>query len=122
MQISVVDKNENTARLSLKDVDTTFIEEIIDGLNRDPEVVYARYIEDHPDLTDRMLEVKVEKGTVKEAVERAAKAVVDYFSTDGDTALYGAEGGSAKVPSEGKAKSSKKSTKSKAAKSSSDDA
>ncbi len=123
MQISVVDQNENTVRLSLKDVDTTIIEEIIDGLNRDSEVVYARYIVDHPDLTDRMIEVKVKEGTVKEAIERAAKAVVDYFSTDGDSPLYSAEGSSVKASSEKKpTKGSKKSTKGKASKSSSDDA
>lgn len=81
MQISVVNENENTVRLSLKDVDTTIIEEIIDGLNRDTDVDYARYIVDHPDLTDRMLEVKVNAGTPKEAIERAARNVIEYFSS-----------------------------------------
>ena len=81
MQISVVNENENIVRLSLKDVDTTIIEEIIDGLNKDANVDYARYIVDHPDLTDRMLEVKVNNGTAKEAIENAVKKVIDYFST-----------------------------------------
>ena len=38
MQITVVNQNENTARLSLKDVNTTVIEAIIDGLNNDANV------------------------------------------------------------------------------------
>lgn len=81
MQISVVNESENTVRLSLKDVDTTIIEEIIDGLNRNSNVDYARYIVDHPDLTDRMLEVKVNKGTPKEAIKLAAENVIEYFSS-----------------------------------------
>jgi len=79
MQITVVNQNENTARLSLKDVNTTVIEAIIDGLNNDANVDYARYIIDHPDLTDPMLEIKVNKGTVKEALQKSCKAFKDYF-------------------------------------------
>lgn len=79
MQITVVNETDDTARLALKDVNTTVIEAIIDGLNKDANVVYARYIVDHPDLTDPMLEVKVVKGTVKEAIQRAAKAFRTYF-------------------------------------------
>lgn len=86
MQITVVNENENIVRLSLKDVSTTIIEAVIDGLNRDPQVVYARYIVDHPDLTDPMLEVKVNGGTAKEAIEKAAKKLEDYFSTVEETA------------------------------------
>ena len=79
MQITVVNQNENTARLSLKDVNTTVIEAITDGLNNDANVDYARYIIDHPDLTDPMLEVKVNKGTVKEALQRSCQAFKEYF-------------------------------------------
>ncbi len=82
MQISVVNESENTVRLQLKDVDTTIIEEIIDELNKDPSVDYARYIVDHPDLTDRMLEVQVNKGTPKEAIKHAAENVSMYFSSN----------------------------------------
>lgn len=86
MQITVVNENESTVRLALKDVSTTVIEAIIDGLNRDPAVVYARYVVDHPDLTDPMLEVKVSKGTAKEAIERSSKRLADYFSAIEETA------------------------------------
>ena len=79
MQISVVSKTDNAVRLSLKDINTTVIEAIIDGLNKDPNVVYARYIVDHPDLVDPMLEIMVSEGTVKEAVGKAASAFADYF-------------------------------------------
>ncbi|MCQ2085275.1 MAG: DNA-directed RNA polymerase subunit L [archaeon] len=80
MQITVVNQNENTTRLSLKDVNTTVIEAVIDGLNKDANVDYARYIVDHPDLTDPMLEVKVNKGTVKEALQKATSAFAEYFA------------------------------------------
>lgn len=80
MQITVVNQDENTVRLSLKDVNTTIIEAVIDGLNNDGNVDYARYIVDHPDLTDPMLEIKVNKGTAKEALLKATAAFKDYFS------------------------------------------
>lgn len=80
MQITVVNQNENTTRLALKDVNTTVIEAIIDGLNKDANVDYARYIVDHPDLTDPMLEVKVNKGTVREALQKSCEAFRQYFS------------------------------------------
>ncbi len=79
MQITVVTQNENTARLSLKDVNTTIIEAVIDGLNNNENVDYARYIVDHPDLTDPMLEVKVNKGTVKEAIQKSCADFKEYF-------------------------------------------
>jgi DNA-directed RNA polymerase subunit L len=81
MQITVVNENEDTVRLSLKDVNTTVIEAIIDGLNKDANVVYARYIVDHPDLTDPMLEIKMAKGSSKDALLKASKAFEEYFKS-----------------------------------------
>ncbi|MCQ2078479.1 MAG: DNA-directed RNA polymerase subunit L [archaeon] len=80
MQIKVVNETENITRFALVDVNTTIIEAVIDGLNRNKNVDYARYIVDHPDLTDRMLEIKVNNGTVKEALQAAVGDFKAYFS------------------------------------------
>lgn len=80
MQIKVVNETENITRFALVDVNTTIIEAVIDGLNKNANVDYARYIVDHPDLTDRMLEIKVNNGTVKEALLAAVKDFENYFS------------------------------------------
>lgn len=81
MQIYVVSREDkNTLRLGLKDASTTIIEPIIQELNKDGNVVYARYIVDHPDLDDPYLEVRVSKGTPESALKKAAKAVGEYFS------------------------------------------
>ncbi len=80
MQIYVMEKTEDSLKLGLKDASTTVVEPIIDELNRDPKVDFVRYIVDHPDLTDPMVELKVKKGTPAEAFQRACAAVNQYFS------------------------------------------
>ncbi|AGI48136.1 DNA-directed RNA polymerase, subunit L [Thermoplasmatales archaeon BRNA1] len=80
MQIRVVKKEADTVRFGLKDANSTIIEPIIEFLNKDPEVVFARYIVDHPDLDDPILEVKVKSGTPEDAVKRAAESVGKAFS------------------------------------------
>ena len=50
-------------------------------INKDANVVYARYIVDHPDLTDPMLESKMAKGSYKDALLKASKAFEEYFKS-----------------------------------------
>lgn len=80
MQIYVMEKTEKSLKLGLKDASTTIVEPIIDELNKDPKVDIVRYIVDHPDLTDPIVEIKVSAGTPGEAVKRACAAVGEYFS------------------------------------------
>ena len=68
--------NELDTYAEMKGLDT---QAIIDGLNKDANVVYARYIVDHPDLTDPMLEIKMAKGSYKDALLKASKAFEEYF-------------------------------------------
>lgn len=82
MKAYVAERSENTVRIGLKDTSTTIIEPIIDELNRDSNVVFARYIIDHPDLDDPIIEVKVAKGEPEDAVKKAAEAVADYFTIE----------------------------------------
>ncbi len=79
MHIYVQRDEGDTVRFGLRDSDSTIVEPIIEFLNKDKNVVFARYIVDHPDLTDPILEVKVSSGTPKDAVAKAAAAVGDVF-------------------------------------------
>ena len=80
MQIYVLKKEDNVVRFGLKDANSTIIEPVIEALNQDKDVVFARYIVDHPDLDDPILEVKVSAGTPEEAVKRAAESVKKIFA------------------------------------------
>ncbi|TQS81043.1 MAG: DNA-directed RNA polymerase subunit L [Methanomethylophilus alvi] len=82
MQMYVVTRSDEgkTLRIGLKDSSTTLVEPLIQELNADKDVVYSRYIEDHPDLDDPYLEIKVSSGTPEAALKRAAEAVAAYFS------------------------------------------
>ena len=80
MQIEVQKQDETTVWFALRDASTTVIEPIIEELNKDKNVVFARYTVDHPDLTDPVLEVKVSSGTPQQAVKAAAEKVRDVFS------------------------------------------
>ena len=80
MQIYVLKKEDNVVRFGLKDANSTIIEPVIEALNKDKDVVFARYIVDHPDLDDPILEVKVSAGTPEEAVKKAAESVKKIFA------------------------------------------
>lgn len=79
MQVYILRDEGETVRFGLRDSDSTMVEPIIEFLNKDKNVVFARYIVDHPDLTDPILEVKVSSGSPKEAVKKAVTAVGDVF-------------------------------------------
>lgn len=79
MKAYVVERSDKTIRIGLKDASTTIIEPVIDELNRDSNVVFARYIIDHPDLDDPVLEVRVAEGKPEDAIKKASQAVGDYF-------------------------------------------
>lgn len=83
MQIEVISKTDDgkKVRLKLTDINTTVIEAIIHGLNSNKNVVYARYIVEHPDLVDPFLELQIKDGTYQEALLQAAADFKDYFST-----------------------------------------
>ena len=80
MQIVVQKEEDMTVWFALKDASTTVVEPIIEELNEDKNVVFARYTVDHPDLTDPVLEVKVSVGTPQQAVKKAAEKVNKVFA------------------------------------------
>ncbi len=80
MRAYVVEETDGFLRLGLKDPSTTIIEPIIQELNADGNVVFARYIEEHPYLDDPFFEVRVSKGSPRDAIKKASKSVSKYFS------------------------------------------
>ena len=79
MKFEIQKDDGATVWFALKDANTTIIEPIIEELNKDKNVVFARYVVDHPDLTDPVLEVRVSSGTPAEAIKAAAEKVQAVF-------------------------------------------
>ena len=80
MQIEVQKEEGMTVWFVLRNASTTVVEPVIEELNKDKNVVFARYTVDHPDLTDPVLEVKVTAGTPQQAVKAAAERVKAVFA------------------------------------------
>jgi DNA-directed RNA polymerase subunit L len=81
MNVYTVEKTDRTITLGFTDENPTLVEPIIKALNDDKSVVQVRYINHHPELSNAMLYVEVNKGKPEDAVRRASKAISAYFST-----------------------------------------
>ena len=80
MKIYIVEKADNSVSLGLKNADVTVIQPLIDTLYKNPDVVLVRYIEEHPELEDRLLFVQVSKGDPLTIVKESADALSEYFA------------------------------------------
>ncbi len=81
MQTYTVEKTDKTITLGFKDVNLTLISPMIKALNDDKNVKIVRFIDQHPELKDRVLFIEVHKGKPEAAVEKASKAVSEYYSS-----------------------------------------
>ena len=76
--------DKKSITFTLKDMDTTLINPIMDTLDRDENVKIVRFVNIHPELENPELIVEVRDNsdvTAKEAVIIAANAVSEYFGT-----------------------------------------
>ncbi len=80
MKTYVAEKTDVSVTLGLKDVDVALIQSLMDALYDNKEVLLVRYEEQHPELEDAQLYVKVQKGDALEAVKDAADRLSKYFS------------------------------------------
>lgn len=80
MQTYLVEKTENEATIAFKDANLTLITPIMKALYDDENVEMVRYLDEHPELCDRKLYVRVKSGDPIEALKKAADAVSEYFS------------------------------------------
>ncbi len=85
MKTYVVEKTDNAVTLGLKNVDMTIIQALMDALNNIEDVLLVRYEEEHPELEDNLLFVKVKEGndplaTIKEAADELSKYFAEIVS------------------------------------------
>ncbi|HKM09068.1 MAG TPA: RpoL/Rpb11 RNA polymerase subunit family protein [Candidatus Methanomethylophilaceae archaeon] len=81
MKTYVVEKTDDTVTLGLKNADMTIIQALMDTLNNIEDVLLVRYEEEHPDLEDNLLFVKVKEGGDPMAtVKAAADKLSQYFA------------------------------------------
>ena len=80
MKTYVAEKTDVSVTLGLKDVDMAIIQPLMDALYNSEEVLLVRYEEQHPELEDAQLYVKVQKGDALEAVKDAADRLSKYFA------------------------------------------
>ena len=80
MKTYVAEKTDDSVTLGLKDVDMTIIQPLMDTLYDNKEVLLVRYEEQHPELEDAQLYVKVKKGDALKAIKDAADRLSKYFA------------------------------------------
>ncbi|MGI6471511.1 MAG: RpoL/Rpb11 RNA polymerase subunit family protein [Candidatus Methanomethylophilaceae archaeon] len=80
MKIYIVERTDNSVSLGLKNADVTIIQPLIDMLYKNPDVVLVRYMEEHPELEDRILFVQVSKGDPLTIVKESADGLSEYFA------------------------------------------
>ncbi len=80
MQTYLIEKTKTSVKLGFKDANLSLITPLIKSLNEDSNVTLVRYIDEHPELKDRAIYVEVKKGDPLKAVDKAAKAVSDYYA------------------------------------------
>ena len=82
MQPYLIEKTKTSIKVGFKDPNQTLITPLIKALNEDPDVKLVRYIDQHPELVDRVLYVEVEKGDPTKIVAKAAESVSKYYSVN----------------------------------------
>ena len=77
MQLGVVKEDESTLILELKGETIGFANLLRDELWKDKAVSEAAHIKEHPYLSEPKVFVKVNKGSPREALEKAAVRIED---------------------------------------------
>lgn len=81
MQTYLVEKTDDSVTIAFKDANLTLITPLMKALYDDENVELVRYIDKHPELSDRQLYVKVKSGDAIQAIERASDAVANYYTS-----------------------------------------
>lgn len=80
MELYVIEKSKNVLKLGVKDAKATLISPILDSLNSDEDVKFARYIETHPELDTPEIHIETKKGDAAEKFKEVAGEISKYFS------------------------------------------
>ncbi|MBR6037942.1 MAG: DNA-directed RNA polymerase subunit L [Candidatus Methanomethylophilaceae archaeon] len=79
MKTYLIEDNGDSATIGFKDANITLITPIMKALYDDSDVEMVRYVDKHPELSDRTLYIKVKKGSALDALKKASKAVAEYY-------------------------------------------
>jgi DNA-directed RNA polymerase subunit L len=79
MKTYLIEDNGDSATIGFKDANITLITPIMKALYDDSDVEMVRYVDKHPELSDRTLYIKVKKGNALDALKKASKAVAEYY-------------------------------------------
>ncbi len=79
-EMYVAERTADSVTIAFKNPNMTMIPPIMKKLEEDDNVVLVRYIDTHPDLDDRRIQVKVRDGDPMDAVAKACDGLVEEFS------------------------------------------
>ncbi|MBO4797351.1 MAG: DNA-directed RNA polymerase subunit L [Candidatus Methanomethylophilaceae archaeon] len=79
MKTYLIEDTGKSVIIGFKDANITLITPLMKALYDDSDVDMVRYVDKHPELSDRTLYVSVKKGNALDAIKRASRAVADYY-------------------------------------------
>ena len=79
MKTYLIEDTGESAIIGFKDANITLLTPVMKALYDDSDVEMVRYVDKHPELSDRTLYVKVKKGSALDAIKKASRAVADYY-------------------------------------------
>ena len=80
MQLYLVEKNDKTISVGIKEMNSTMITPLLNKLSENKDISMVRYVEKHPELVDPVLMVSVSKGKPEDAIKKAAQSISEYYS------------------------------------------
>ncbi|NPA75087.1 MAG: DNA-directed RNA polymerase subunit L [Euryarchaeota archaeon] len=79
MEFKVISKDKTTIELEVLNADRTLLIPLVEEMNKDEKVEYAKYHYDHPYLSNPVLKIKVNSGKPQAAIKRAAKKLEKVY-------------------------------------------
>ncbi len=79
MELELVEKDKDSIKVQIRDVDMTLISPLVSELLTDEMVAEVKYVTGHPELDLPTLFVKVKSGKPQTALKRAAKNLSNLF-------------------------------------------
>ena len=79
MKMYVVEETENAITVGFKDINLTLVAPLIDELGRDSNIAIVRFIDAHPELKDRCIQVDVKSGSPRDAIKKALNNIAEYY-------------------------------------------
>ncbi|MCG7843867.1 MAG: hypothetical protein MIO90_00360 [Methanomassiliicoccales archaeon] len=79
MEITLLDKDKDSIKVSIKGADMTLITPLVQGLLEDKDVAEVKYTIGHSQLEEPTLYIRVKTGKPQSALKKTAKALTNEF-------------------------------------------